>query len=203
MADTHVGEVRPEVPSVVLDALAGCDLILHAGDLTELSVVRVLERVAPVYAVQGDHDRRAGLDLPRRRVIAVAGHRIAVVHGDRRRRVEMVAALATLLSGRLVLGGLHRHLARMFPGVDCVVHGHLHLPFEVRVGASLVVSPGAVHVVESELGRRNLRNRLHRRVRARVGQEARLPAVGVLDVGPGGIAYRRIALDPAQIGSRR
>ena len=50
IADTHVGEFLDHIPSAALDALAGSDLILHAGDLSDGSIIPVLERVAPVVA---------------------------------------------------------------------------------------------------------------------------------------------------------
>ena len=43
VADTHVGEWTAELPQSVLDAFAGVDLILHAGDITDTSV---LDRLA-------------------------------------------------------------------------------------------------------------------------------------------------------------
>ena len=43
VADTHVGEFLDALPDGVLEALEGCDLILHAGDL---SVPGVLDPTA-------------------------------------------------------------------------------------------------------------------------------------------------------------
>jgi hypothetical protein len=42
--------------------------------------------------VQGDHDRLAGIDLPRERIVTVRGRRIGLVHGRRSRAIEMPAA---------------------------------------------------------------------------------------------------------------
>ena len=84
VADTHVGETLPVLPESVLEALAGSDLILHAGDITCLSVLDRLGEIAPVVAVQGDHDRDAGIDLPTARIITVRGWRMVVVPGQLR-----------------------------------------------------------------------------------------------------------------------
>ena len=83
LADTHVGEFLGVLPQVVLDALEGSDLILHAGDLSDGSVIRDLERIAPVVAVRGDHDLPSAPRLPRRAVIQVGRHRIGLIHGKR------------------------------------------------------------------------------------------------------------------------
>ena len=40
-------------------------LVVHAGDLTDLAVVRDLAALAPVVTVRGNNDRQARLDLER------------------------------------------------------------------------------------------------------------------------------------------
>lgn len=51
ISDTH-GLVRPEIET----RLAGCDHILHAGDIGDPQVLARLERIAPVVAVRGNMD---------------------------------------------------------------------------------------------------------------------------------------------------
>jgi len=55
ISDTH-GLVRPQA----LDALAGVELILHAGDIGNQQVLDTLKQIAPVVAVRGNNDRRLG-----------------------------------------------------------------------------------------------------------------------------------------------
>jgi uncharacterized protein len=193
VADTHVGEVLPSLPPGVAAAFAGCELILHAGDITDLAVLADLERVAPVVAVQGDHDREAGIDLPRDRVVEVAGRRIGLTHGDRNELVQRLAIAQTLVTGRLQLAGFHRDMVRRFRRVDCVVHGHLHLPLQAMVGKVLVVSPGAVHVPErDEKYQRSRRGGIYLRVRERFGHDVGEPSVGILEIRESGIQMRRV-----------
>jgi len=197
VADTHVGEWVAELPVAVSEALAGVDVILHAGDITDLAVLDVLARVAPVLAVQGDHDRAAGVILPRARVAEVAGMRIGLTHGRRSRWVELAAALLSLVSGRVVLLGLHRSLLRRFGAVDCVVYGHLHLPDIRRVDGVLFFSPGAVHNAEQAPGfaAGGVASRLYLRFRRSLPPESRRPAVGIIDVRGGGLEPRIVPLD--------
>lgn len=199
VADTHVGECIPELPAAVAERLAGVDLVLHAGDITDLAVLRRLEDVAPVVAVQGDHDREGGIVLPRCRVIRAGGRRIGLTHGRRLRGVEMAAGAATLATGRLRLLGFHRAMRRRFAGVDCIVHGHLHLPLAGVRGGVLFFSPGAVYVPEGDPaygGGPGARAVL--RFRRRQREVDRLPAVGRLDVGPDGITAWILPLDPGR-----
>jgi putative phosphoesterase len=51
LSDTH-NLLRPQV----LDLLAGCDRILHAGDVGQPEILAALRRIAPVAAVRGNTD---------------------------------------------------------------------------------------------------------------------------------------------------
>jgi putative phosphoesterase len=196
VADTHVGEVLPELPASVPAALAGCDLILHAGDITCMSVLDQLGEIAPVVAVQGDHDRLAGIDLPRERIVTVRGRRVGLVHGRRSRAIEMPAAGMSLARRRAVLLGLHRHMRRRLGPVDLIVHGHLHMPVDTQVRGTRVFSPGAVYIPEErDAGERTgVKGRAYLRFRETMTDDDRASAVGVVEVGPGGMSVERILL---------
>ncbi len=196
VADTHVGEWLAELPQAVMDALTGVDLILHAGDITEQGVLTRLETVAPVVAVQGDHDWAAGLRLPRTRVVEVAGHRIGLTHGRRDRRVELAAAAASWLMGRAVLLGLHRALRRRFGPVDAIVFGHLHLPCVRWIDGVLHFSPGAVHNAERAPGfaAAGFAARRYLGFRRSLPPDVGRPAVGIIDVTSRGLRPRIVPL---------
>ena len=196
VADTHVGETLPDLPPAVLDALAGSDLILHAGDVTAPWVLDQLGELAPVVAVQGDHDRDAGLDLPRSRVVVVRGRRIGLAHGRRSRLVEMPAAGMSLARRRAVLLGMHRGLRRHFGPVDLIVHGHLHIPVDTTVRGTRVFSPGAVYIPEERAisEKTGVKGRAYMRFRDSLDEDERRSAVGMVEVGPHGLSCRRIVL---------
>lgn len=194
VADTHVGEYLPALPAGVAAALAGVDLIIHVGDLTCLGVLDDLRAIAPVVAVCGNHDRSAGLNLPQRMQVRIGGVTIGVTHGVRRGSVEIASALASVLAGRPRLLGMARQMRRRFPGADCVVFGHLHLPVHREVRGALIFSPGAVYVVEADpdWDAWRLRARLYRRSRRGVDAGARRPHVGILDIRGGAVTARRV-----------
>ena len=56
LSDTHVPEAEKALPSEVVEAFRGVDLILHAGDMLVPSVLDELERIAPVLAALGDDE---------------------------------------------------------------------------------------------------------------------------------------------------
>jgi putative phosphoesterase len=56
ISDTHIREASQNLPSKVEKIFRNVDLILHAGDIYNPSVLDELERIAPVLAVAGDDD---------------------------------------------------------------------------------------------------------------------------------------------------
>ena len=119
ISDTH-GLVRPEVHH----ALAGVELILHAGDVCGDLVLDELELIAPVLAVFGNTDAptdprlRASIDR------TIDGVSIHVSHGHE---------VGSPTPARL----MERYTA------DVIVYGHTHRQMVTVAGERLVVNPGA------------------------------------------------------------
>ena len=204
VADSHVGEFIEALPDGTLEALAGCDLILHAGDLSVPSVLDDLAAVAPVVAVRGDHDRLGGLALPRRAVVVAGGRRIGLVHGDRGALTDTSVVAVSVARGRAVRyrAGLSRALTRRFGPVDAIVHGHWHEPVSAWIGGTLVFSPGALCPWGSleggrppRAGRAGVADRAVRRFRRQLGPDAMRPRVGILEIGPEGIRPTTVPVD--------
>ncbi len=115
ISDTH-GLVRPEA----LRALAGSQLILHAGDVGSPHVLDELGEIAPVLAVRGNVDGAMKGLLPERRRLDLGG-------------------VPTLLLHDRALAGLE--LAREQPAI--VVFGHSHQPLAERRRGVLWFNPGS------------------------------------------------------------
>lgn len=118
ISDTH-GILRAEA----LAALAGADLILHAGDVGARSVLQELQGMAPVKAVHGNVDEPA-LELPAELELSLEGATVHVSHGH-----EIGSPTPAAL--------VRRYKA------DVIVYGHTHRPLIERAGTTLVVNPGA------------------------------------------------------------
>ncbi len=68
ISDTHVPAIARSLPAAVFEVFKGVDLILHAGDVVELSVLDELRTIAPVEAVAGNMDgSEVHLNLPLKR----------------------------------------------------------------------------------------------------------------------------------------
>jgi putative phosphoesterase len=122
ISDTH-GLMRPEA----LAALAGVDLILHAGDVGRPTVLKELSAIAPVQAVVGNVDDPA-FDLPQHLDLAFDGVRVHVSHGH-----ELGSPTPATLAAAY--------------DADVVVYGHTHRQLmeivEARGRRTLVINPGA------------------------------------------------------------
>ena len=114
ISDTH-GLLRPEAK----DALRGCDVIVHAGDIGAPQVVEELRELAPVTVIRGNVDTWAD-HFADSEVLAFAGWQFYVIHNVRELDLDPKAA-----------------------GFDAVISGHSHQPsIEYREGV-LYLNPGS------------------------------------------------------------
>lgn len=120
ISDTH-GLLRPQA----LAALAGCDLIVHAGDIgTAASGPAILARlgtIAPVVAVRGNNDRGAWAEaLPEVDTVALGTYRLLVLHDLKTLACDPAAE-----------------------GLAAVIAGHSHRPDVAWRGPVLHLNPGS------------------------------------------------------------
>jgi uncharacterized protein len=119
ISDTH-GLVRPDVHT----ALAGVELILHAGDVGGPEILDELSLIAPVHAVWGNTDPPGMPGLEESLSLTVDGVRIHVQHGHELGRPTPEKLLAAYTE-------------------DVLVYGHTHQQLVTEAGGRLVVNPGA------------------------------------------------------------
>jgi putative phosphoesterase len=125
ISDTHIPHFK-KLPDVIWEHFAGVELIIHAGDLSVLSVIKELETIAPVVAVQGNVEEDEVMHtLPIKREIVVGHCRIGIVH---------------------ILGDSHSRekIARQeFPTARVVIYGHSHIPWIEDRNGLLLFNPGS------------------------------------------------------------
>jgi len=132
IADTHVPRRARDLPAPVWDAVAAADVVVHAGDWTDVALLDALAaRAARLVAVYGNNDGpELRARLPEVARAELAGVRLAVVH-------ETGAA-----------AGRERRCALAFPDVDVLVFGHSHIPWDTtarRADGSMLrlLNPGS------------------------------------------------------------
>jgi putative phosphoesterase len=127
LSDTHLRGGIEGLPQRVLDAIAGADAIVHAGDVVSLGALEGLRGLGPpLHAVAGNNDHDLVRILPEQLHVELAGVRVAVVHDSGARE------------------GREGRMARRFPDAQVVVFGHSHVPWnETSPGGQLLFNPGS------------------------------------------------------------
>ncbi len=155
LSDTHIPYRLKRLPDVVLNALSGADLILHAGDVDDPSVLEPLQDIAPVHAVRGNIHIQdfsdGGVALPATIELDLAGHHIVLVHGHRPgpigfflKSLDIIAYWLKLTDNGRFNQRTVRRLAGLYPTADIIIFGHTHKAHVEQIGHTLLVNPGAV-----------------------------------------------------------
>lgn len=99
ISDTH-GLLRPQS----LEALAGVDHIIHAGDIGHPCILEELARIAPLTAVRGNNDTGAWAEeLPNAAFTELAGSCIHVLHD-----IKDLGKFADPANAKIIVSG-HSH----------------------------------------------------------------------------------------------
>jgi hypothetical protein len=117
LSDTH-GLWRPEAAR----ALAGVDVLIHAGDVGDPETLAELRALGPpLHVVRGNVDRgRWAIELPETLVVEAGGHSFYVLHDRAQLDLDPRAA-----------------------GFDAVIYGHSHRPEIRRERGLLYLNPGS------------------------------------------------------------
>ena len=116
ISDTH-GLLRPEA----LDFLAGCDHIVHGGDIGNAAILERLADIAPLTTVRGNNDREAwARAIPLSAQLAIGGVVLHAIHDIKELDIDPAAL-----------------------GVRVVVSGHSHRPSCSERNGVLYVNPGS------------------------------------------------------------
>lgn len=148
ISDTH-GLLRPDVH----DALAGVELILHAGDVGGEDILHELRAIAPTFAVRGNTDPPAPW-LETEIVREIGGLTIHVSHGHEVGRPTPERLLARYTQDILVYGHTHKQHLLQWEGRTVVNPGAAgQRRFDLGPSvARLRIADGAAHVEFVELG---------------------------------------------------
>ena len=126
ISDTHVPAIARFLPATVFKVFQGVDLILHAGDILEMSVLDELRAIAPVEAVAGNMDgSEVHLNLPYKKIVPLGKFNAGLIHGKYKIEVQ------------------REMIRKEFDVVDLIVYGHSHMPFWGKVNGVYFLNPGS------------------------------------------------------------
>ncbi|MCS7140420.1 MAG: metallophosphoesterase [Candidatus Nezhaarchaeota archaeon] len=128
---THLPILGIKLPERVFEIFkeANVSLIIHAGDIVDLNVIRELERIAAVVAVYGNTDPpEIRALMPAMAIIEVNGKRVGVIHD-----VGVPPLWGTDKMERIASEN----------NLDVLVFGHTHKPFLKIKGDVIFINPGS------------------------------------------------------------
>jgi uncharacterized protein len=125
IADTHLVQITRELEELIRGPFRDVQTILHAGDITEITVLDAFAE-KEVVAVCGNMDSSAvRTELPAKRVWSAGGFKIGLIHG---------------WGGRQ---GIEERVREEFDEVDGIVYGHTHTPAQVERNGVFIFNPGS------------------------------------------------------------
>ncbi len=132
ISDTH-----NRINRFVINALSGCNVIVHAGDIGEAGVLHHLEKICPyVFSVRGNNDNENKWPRGDLAVLATIPHAlqlhfhnqtIAIIHGHQYEPARK----------------RHDKLRQHFPQADMIIYGHSHRYACDQQHRPWVINPGA------------------------------------------------------------
>ncbi len=125
LSDTHLSTSTAQFRKNCAAAFPGCDAIIHAGDLTDISLLTAFNG-KDVYGVHGNMcNQSTRRVLPEEKIIILKGYSIGICHGTGPRH------------------NIEERLFARFPHADCIVYGHTHIPVCHTTGDTLFINPGS------------------------------------------------------------
>lgn len=125
LSDTHMLSCNDSFRHHINIAFSGCDAIIHAGDLTDISLLQAFAG-KDLYAVHGNMCNMATRKaLPEHRTIILDGYTLGICHGAGNRH------------------NIEDRMLDLFPLTDCIIYGHTHIPVCHMLGSTLIINPGS------------------------------------------------------------
>jgi hypothetical protein len=129
ISDTHVPISSKDIPRKVLEEFKKADMVIHAGDLVELSVLEKLKEVCGnVKAVCGNMDsHEVKRILPEKDLFEIGNFKIGLIHG---------------------YGAPDKLVQRMNEvfkkdKVNLIIFGHSHSPLCIKENGIIFFNPGS------------------------------------------------------------
>ncbi len=122
-----VSDTHGHKPPMLKTLFHNVDLIIHAGDIGDSSVLDFLGAIAPVHAVRGNMDHIPEWSrLPETAIVTIGSHRFFVLHDLEELDFDPQTA-----------------------GFMAVIHGHTHQASHQRQGGVDYINPGSAAGIRS------------------------------------------------------
>lgn len=148
ISDTHIPDLRSELPARIAEVFKGLDIILHVGDVCELYVLEEFQETYTLtFAVHGEDDSdEVKQYLEEMRVVRFGERRVGMIHGHQvEEHFRARAGLRGILGWKPEPEALPEFLVDRFAEdeVHAVIFGHTHQPYVKMYNGVLIFNPGA------------------------------------------------------------
>jgi len=129
ISDTHIPDRALDIPKEILENFKKVDMVIHAGDFVDASVLEKLKSVCKnVLAVWGNMDPpELRKKIPEKEIFEVGKFRIGITHG--------YGSPSKLID-------LMKEIFKA-DNVDLVIFGHAHVGYNEKKGKVLYFNPGS------------------------------------------------------------
>ncbi len=129
IADTHIPDRAKEIPQQILEAFKEVDMVIHAGDFVDSSVLDKLKAVCKnVRAVWGNMDPyEIRKELPEKEIIEIGNYKIGIIHGygHPNKLIDLVTEIFKN------------------DNVNLIIFGHSHSALNEKRGNIIYFNPGS------------------------------------------------------------
>lgn len=128
ISDTHINKHFSKLKDFLLKNLKEVDLIIHAGDYTDLEVISILKEHKDFIGVYGNNDKSKIRNiLPNKHIVILEGYKVGICHGDGPKKDTFDNVIDTF-SGETL---------------DIIIFGHSHKPCIFTKNKTLYLNPGS------------------------------------------------------------
>ena len=126
LSDTHIPIAAQELPDEIYKAIEGVDMIFHAGDFIDASVLEKLKSLKETKAVCGNMDpKELCMTLNIKEVINIGKFKVGLIHG--------YGAPSEIMPT----------VRREFDKINALVFGHSHAAMNIKKDGVLYFNPGS------------------------------------------------------------
>lgn len=138
LGDTHIPDRALILSPEIMEEAKKADLIIHNGDISDMSVIKDLEKIVgkgKVKAVFGNMDSMELVEkLPETLIFEAEGKKIVVYHGD---------GPPWGMEARMIRRLIAEYGEEKVKALDIIIFGHDHQPRKKKINSTLLFNPGS------------------------------------------------------------
>lgn len=134
ISDTHIHKHPEKITGILKGNFENADMIIHAGDYTDVKVLKILMNYKKFAGVYGNNDKNDIRSiLKEKEILKIENFKIGIFHGIGDEKMALRSACNAFKNSK----------------VNIIIFGHSHKPLITTQGKTLVLNPGSLTVKKS------------------------------------------------------